>query len=152
MSVNAPSPAICTLLLLTAFALAPAQGCFVVIEEDESITSNSDVVLNNAPTIVTDLSWWTCDYSPFDGDYLFEFQAVVDDLDGWSDVAEVNIYFFESGSPTVQDSFSLHYEGEGVWGGMVLEGDSSLYCGGATDAIIEAWDYFDDSDYLSIVY
>jgi len=150
MSFIATSPAIRTVVVLTALALAPLQGCFVFLEEDESISISEQVPSNYAPTILSDLSWWHCDYSPFEDEYFFEFQAVVDDLDGWSDVAEVNIYFYDAGSAVARDSFTMHYEGEGVWGGLVWESETFLFCGDATDAIIEAWDFFDANDLLTI--
>jgi hypothetical protein len=140
------------LTILVAIAMT-LQGCFIVVEEEDNLTEpSSESLLSAAPRIVEDLTWWTCEYSPYEGSYYFEFQAVVDDADGWSDVSEVNIYFFASESPSVIDSFSMHYEGEGVWGGMVWEDETALYCGEATDAIIEAWDFFDSSDILSILY
>jgi len=148
MSATAHPPALATLLVVSALALAPLQGCFIVVEEDDNSTAPVDV--NHSPTILSDLTWWTCEFSPSVGEYFFEFQAVVDDLDGWSDVSDVNIYFFETGSPEVLDSYSMHYEGEGVWGGLVWEDESFLFCGDATDAIIEAWDFFDANDFLEI--
>jgi hypothetical protein len=148
MSATAPTPALATLLVLSALALAPLAGCFIVVEEEDSSTEPLDI--NHTPTIIAELTWWTCEFSPSVGEYYFEFQAVVDDLDGWSDVSDVNIYFFEPSSASVLDSYSMHYEGEGVWGGLVWEDESLLFCGDATDAIIEAWDYFDANDFLEI--
>ncbi len=150
MSFTATSPAIRTLLVLAALALVPLQGCFVFLEEEESVSSSEQAPINYQPSIVSDLSWWSCDYSPFEDEYFFEFQAVVDDLDGWSDIAEVNIYFYDAGSPIARDSFAMIYEGEGVWGGLVWENETFLFCGDATDVIIEAWDYFDANDFLAI--
>ena len=144
-----------TLSALTALAAIALtlQGCFIVVDEDDDTGQPSnESVVDAAPRIIESLTWWTCEYSPYEGSYYFEFQAVVDDADGWSDVSEVNIYFFAPDSASVIDSFSMNYEGEGVWGGMVWEEETALYCGEATDAIIEAWDFFDRSDMMTIIH
>ncbi|MBJ94163.1 MAG: hypothetical protein CMP23_06745 [Rickettsiales bacterium] len=127
------------------------QGCFVIIEEDDR-GEPMPTVYDDGPQIINALSYWTCDYSSPDARYFFEFQAVVDDPDGWRDVIEVNIYFFETQSARLVSGFSMHDEGEGTWGGMVWEDESAMYCGEPMDVIIEAIDQFGERDSLEIIY
>ncbi len=148
-----PFPRLLSALSLFAALALSLQGCFIVVEEDEDLDdSSSSASFNSDPSIDMNLSWWTCDYSPYDDAFYFEFQAVVDDADGWYSIDEVIIYFFAPGSPTVLDSFSMNHEGDETWGGMVWEAETYLFCGEPVDAIIEARNYLDGSDSLTIYY
>ena len=131
------------------------QGCFTIIEEhdlDDGDYPEVDSAFLSSPWIDSNDSWWSCSYSPYDDAFFFEFQAVVDDPEGWYSVDEVTIYFFASGSPNILDSFAMNHEGGDLWGGTVWEQDSFLFCGDPIDVIIEARNFSGGSYLLSIEY
>jgi len=148
-----PFPRLLIALPVFAALALSLQGCFIVVEEDEDLgDSSSSTSFNSDPSIDVYQSWWTCDYSPYDDAFFFEFQAVVEDPDDWYSVDEVIIYFFAPGSPTVLDSFAMNHEGGETWGGIVWEAETYLFCGEPVDAIIEARNYLDGTDSLTILY
>ncbi|MCO4770423.1 MAG: hypothetical protein KDA24_10370 [Deltaproteobacteria bacterium] len=144
-----------SLFALLLIATSSLTGCFVFVEEDVYVDDDDSVyqpppVVNHAPVFDGNDSWWLCEYDEVRDDYFFEFQAVVDDLDGWTDVEFVDVTIFLADDPDYMiDTFGLVYEGEGVWGGLVWERESDLFCGEAVDVLFEAWDnYGDRSDML----
>gem|GEM_PF-2018128 len=150
-----------TLLSLSLALLATSSltGCFVFVEDDDNVYVDDDddqsqpPVVNHIPRFDGNDSWWLCDFDEPRDDYFFEFQAVVDDLDGWMDVAFVDVSIFLAEDPTYMvDTFGLLYEGQGVWGGLVWERESDLFCGEPVDVLFEAWDNYGDKSEMLIRY
>ncbi len=141
-----------TLLLVAASSLS---GCFIFVddEDDGPVYAPPPAVVNHAPLFDGNDSWWLCAYDDIRDDYFFEFQAVVDDLDGWTDVQFVDVTVFLADDPNyVVETFSLVYEGEAMWGGLMWERESNLFCGEPIDVLFEAWDSFGDMSDLLLRY
>jgi len=138
--------------ILAFWTLIPA--CIVYVDEDENEDDDHHefVVYNHSPEILSDLTWWACDYDWVALDHYFEFQATVEDLDGFDDVTEVSVTLYEAGTDYVLDSYALQPEGGGVWGGFVWESESYAFCGEALDVLVEAIDWYDDWDHLWLLY
>ena len=144
-----------SILALLLVATSGLSGCFVFIDEpvDDDDAYAPPPPVNHAPVFDGNDSWWLCDYDGARDDYFFEFQAVVDDLDGWTDIEFVDVSIFLADDPNYMvDSFELLNEGQGVWGGLIWERESDLFCGGAVDVLFEAWDNFGDKSELLIRY
>ena len=132
------------LLALLALSLATLPGCFVFLDDDDDDhvdVYEEPVIVNAVPEFDASDSWWQCDWDEQRADYWFEFQAHVDDFDGPRDVQYVDATVFLADDPGYMvDTFSLFYESDGRWGGIVWEAESDLYCGEAVDVLLEAWD------------
>ncbi len=141
-------------LVLLTVATSGLSGCFIFVDDnDDPAPPPAPVAVNHAPVFDGNDSWWLCEYDPYADDYYFEFQAVVDDLDGWGDVAFVDTTVFLAGDHSyVVDTFELVYEGQGVWGGLMWERESNLFCGEAVDVLYEAWDSYGELSDLLIRY
>jgi len=135
---------VATLLL----ALLP--GCFIIVDGDD----DDDVITNEIPFIYEDedSTYWACDLDEGMGEYWFEFQTVVDDLDGLADIDQVNATVFDAETGGELDSFRLIDEGAGVYGGLVWESESFLYCGDPMDVTFEVWDLLGDSHSFTLYY
>jgi len=84
-------------------------------------------------------TWVTC--YEVEHEWVFEFQAIVDDPDGADDVTSVSIAFEDYYSGDDMGDSSLSYEGGGVWGSWIAEGDGNdLYCGDAYNVTFTAVD------------
>jgi hypothetical protein len=86
------------------------------------------------------------------GEYWFEFQTVVDDLDGLGDIDQVNASVYDADTGAEFDSFRLIDEGGGVYGGLVWESETALYCGDPWDVTFEVWDLLGDSYSFTLYY
>lgn len=142
-------------LALLALATSALSGCFVFVDDDDDdvIVVEEPVYVNSVPEIDAGDSWWQCDWSDQREDYWFEFQAHVDDFDGPRDVQYVDATVFLADDPDYMvDTFALLYESDAIWGGIVWEAESNLYCGEAIDVLIEAWDSHGDKAELLIRY
>ena len=125
-------------------------GCFFIVDGDDD---DDDVVpLNESPELIESMSYWNCDLDSQMGEYWFEFQTVVEDLDGLSDIEYVDVTVLEPDTGFQIDSFALIDEGEGVYGGLVWESESSLYCGEPQDVLFEVWDFAGGYDSLTLYY
>ena len=139
-----------SLALVTLFALP---GCFIFVDEDLDDDYEPVVeFVNSAPEIVESESWWMCDYDAAANAYFFEFEAFVDDYDGYWDVEYVDVTVNDVVTGETLDGFGLIHEQDGVWGGLIWEDESNLFCGEAVDVIIEAWDSEDAYDRVMIRY
>ncbi|MEE2830166.1 MAG: hypothetical protein VX498_13330 [Myxococcota bacterium] len=140
----------CSTLFLLSFVVTALNGCFLIFDGDD----DDDIILNSDPEIIASETFWVCDLNEQVGDYYFEFQAVVDDLDGVDDVEFVDVTVFDSDFGGVVDTFSLIPEGGGVWGGLVWELESNLFewCGLPIDVQFEAWDFHNGYDSLTLYY
>lgn len=141
-------------LVLLALSLIALPGCFIFVEDDDDDHSYEEpVFINSVPEFDAVDSWWQCDWSEQNQDYFFEFQARVEDYDGPRDVAYVDATVFLAGDPDYMiDTFGLIYEQGAVWGGLVWESESDLYCGEAIDVLFEAWDSHGDKAELLLRY
>ena len=156
--MNRPSqPRALFALLAPVLLLAP--GCFFIIEDDDDDgpvpvdqADPQPEPVNTPPIIISEDSWWACDWDPSSAEYFFEFQAVVEDDDGPRDVDWVDVTVYEAGSDRWIDGFTLLQEDGPVWGGLVWEDESNLWCGEPVDVLIEAWDSVDHYDSLLIRY
>jgi hypothetical protein len=147
MTVPFSSLRVLSLLTLSSFLLP---GCFFIVDQDDD---DDDVVpLNEAPELIESLSYWNCDLDSQMGEYSFEFQTVVEDLDGLGDIEYVDVTVLEPDTGFQIDSFALIDEGEGVYGGLVWESESSLYCGEPQDVLFEVWDFAGGYDSLTLYY
>ena len=142
-----------TLMLIASCSLLP--GCFVFVDEvevDDDDDDRYEPPANALPEIQTNETWWSCDYSESTGDYYFEFQAVVEDWDGPMDVEYVDVTVYEAGYSYEYGAFTLNYEGDAVWGGIVWEHESDLYCGDPVDVVFDAWDVHGAHDQFTLYY
>lgn len=147
MTVPFSSLRVLSLLTLFCFLLP---GCFFIVDGDDD---DDDVVpLNESPELIESMSYWNCDLDSQMGEYWFEFQTVVEDLDGLSDIEYVDVTVLEPDTGFQIDSFALIDEGEGVYGGLVWESESSLYCGEPQDVLFEVWDFAGGYDSLTLYY
>ena len=75
-------------------------------------------------------TWVDC-YDAGVEEWLFEFQAVVNDADGFTDVDWVTVTFAEYVTGAIAGEYTLNYEGDGIWGGWIEEASATntLYCG-----------------------
>ena len=124
------------------------------VGDDDDAVGDDDDAANSPPFIVLEETYWLCEYSQSADDYFFEFQTLVDDLDGPGDVVEVLVTVLEAGTEFVIDEFGLIYEGDGLWGGIVWELESELYewCGEPIDVRFDAWDYAGANDWVVLYY
>lgn len=111
----------------------------------EDWEGNSDsLYLDNAasaPAISTDpMETWTDCYQ--DGHvWMFEFQTVVSDHEGFEDVDYVTVTFVDYQSGEERGYYTLNYEGGGMWGGWIEEGNGNdLYCGDDYTVVFHAED------------
>jgi len=144
---------IAPLLALPLFLATPA--CFFILDDDreeEPEPTPSPEPANSAPVIDSEESFWFCDWDGQAGDYFWEFQAVVWDDDGPRDVDAVEVTIWEAGTSYFVDGFALLQEDDFMWGGLVWESESDLYCGDPVDVEIEAWDSVDHYARLLIAY
>ena len=147
MTVPFSSLRVLSLLTLSCFLLP---GCFFIVDRDDD---DDDVVpLNESPELIESMSYWNCDLDSQMGEYWFEFQTVVEDLDGLGDIEYVDVTVLEPDTGFQIDSFALIDEGEGVYGGLVWESESSLYCGEPQDVLFEVWDFAGGYDSLTLYY
>ena len=143
--------------LLFALTLLALQGCFIFVDRDDDDDDDDDdytVVENAAPAVLDgfDDTWWECAFSDNQGDYYWEFQATVDDLDGLSDIAWVDVFVYVDDREVLLDDFGLLDEGSGIWGGLVWEVDSNLRCGERVDVLFQVGDLRGDTDELWLTY
>lgn len=141
------------LSLLVLATLAGLPGCFFYdFDDDPEVEYRDPEPVNARPFIVAEDTWWTCDLDE-DYGYFFEFQALVEDDDGLRDVEYVDVSVFEAGYEDVDlGFFTLNYEGDGIWGGIVWEDESDLWCGDPVDVLFEAWDRDEAYDSLMVRY
>jgi hypothetical protein len=141
-----PSLSILGLLLLAL----TANGCilFVPVDDDDDDSAPT----NSAPTIDDSSTSWRCDLDSSNGDYFWEFETLVQDADGLDDVDEVRVTVYEAGTGSSYGNWDLVDEGSGVWGGLVWEDESDLFCGDPVDVVFEAWDFFGASAILTLYY
>lgn len=145
-------------LLLLALTVTLLPGCFFVLEDDDDYDRNDEYddspppPANYEPEIDRDGAWWHCDYDAGADDYYFEFEALVDDWDGDWDVAYVDVTIFEAGWDYEIDRFSLIHEEDNMWGGLVWERESELFCGEPIDVRFEAWDARGAYDSFTLYY
>jgi hypothetical protein len=162
--------------------LAVLPGCFIVLEgDDDDDCSNPNFLTqeacegaghqwiepfaNEIPFIYEDgdstfpfiyedgdSTYWACGLDEGMGEYWFEFQTVVDDLDGLADIDQVTATVFSAEDEWELDSFRLIDEGGGVYGGLVWESETALYCGDPMDVTFEVWDLMGDSDSFTLYY
>jgi len=130
----------------------PYEVVFTV--EDYSGLSDSLVygggVHNAAPLIGTSPhdTWVDCFNNG--GHWAWEFQAFVDDMDGFDDVGFVEVTFTNLWDGHIDGSYSLNYEGGGFWGGWIEEGNgNSLYCGESYNVTFYAEDLYGATDVFS---
>lgn len=130
----------CSLLLSASLLALP--GCVVVVDDD----GHHEPLPNHSPYVLEgdDLTWWWCADSPADGDYFWEFQATVDDLDGLGDIESVDVYIYRAERDELVDAYGLLDEGGGVYGGLVWEADSYLFCSDPVDVLFEVVDVHGD--------
>lgn len=136
---------------LVGVSLMLLPGCFFILDgedDDGEIT----VIENSSPFLVEDLSYWNCDLDEGVGEYFFEFQTAVEDLDGLGDIDQVDVTVQDVETGAVIDSFSLIDEGDGIYGGLVWESESALYCGEPQDVLFEVWDFAGGYDSLILYY
>ena len=141
------------LAALTTLALLP--GCFIFVDDYDDDDDTTVIVVeesNHAPEILAGDTWWVCDFDAAADAYFFEFQASVDDLDGLGDVEFVDVTVLDAITEEQLDSFGLIYEGDTIWGGLIWEDESNLFCGEEVDVIIEAWDRDDGYDRMVLSY
>ena len=143
-------------LLLLALTLTFLPGCFFIVDEDDDDDYYEEEppppVVNYRPEIDTDGAWWQCDYDESADDYFFEFETLVNDYDGDWDVDFVLVTVFEAGWDYEIDSFSLIHEDGNMWGGLVWERESELFCGEPIDVLFEAWDRDGAYDSFTLFY
>ena len=141
-------------LALALLATSSLTGCFVFVDDYDPDPDpyQPPPGVNPAPLFDGNDSWWLCGYDEIRDDYFFEFQAVVDDLDGWMDVQYVDVTVFLADDDYVVETFSLVSEGDGYWGGLMWERESNLFCGEAVDVLFEAWDSYGDMSDLFLRY
>jgi hypothetical protein len=152
MSRNALPPfPLCALIPLVA--TSPLAGCFVFIDDTHDPgpprepEPEPEPEPNFAPFIDLSRSYWACDWDADHLDYFFEFQAAVEDADGAWDVAQVDVsVVLADGSDLMLGTWGLLHEDGEIWGGLVWESESDLYCGEPVDIVIEAWDFRDAYD------
>ncbi len=144
-----------TALVLFALALSALPGCFIFVEDDDDHVDRVEepVWVNSVPEFDVGDSWWACDWDETRQDYYFEFQARVEDWDGPHDVLYVDAtVFLADDADYMIDTFGLIHEDGPIWGGLVWEAESDLYCGEAIDVLFEAWDGAGDKAELLLRY
>lgn len=139
---------------VTAAALL-LQGCFIFVDDfddDDDDDYEPPPAVNYEPEIDSAETWWFCDYDEGADDYFFEFQASVRDPDGDWDVQYVDVTVYRADTDLEFGSWSLMDEGDGIWGGLVWERESELYCGEPVDVVFETWDYDGAYDSMTLWY
>jgi hypothetical protein len=142
-------------LLAALFTLTTLPGCFIFMDDYEDEENATIIIVeesNAAPEILAGDTWWICDLDGPADAYFSEFQAHVDDLDGLGDVQFVDVTIEDAITGEYLDSFGLIYEGDGIWGGLIWEDESNLFCGEEVDVLVEAWDYEEAYDQMLITY
>jgi hypothetical protein len=136
--------------LLTALLLAQTttlSGCFLFVEEHVIEDHDPPPPVNHAPEIVEEGTWWLCDWDEVEFDHVFEFQIEVWDPDGDRDVVDAFVTVMLADDPgCVLGEFDLFDEGGGVWGGLVWERESDLFCGEPIDVRYEVYDAYGAGD------
>lgn len=131
--------------LATLTLLAALPGCFFVLDRDDDDEPppepTPEPFENFDPEFIEDETWWTCEEDPTSGDFFFEFQAGLSDNNGLDDIADVHVTVHPAGDLAgIVDDFAIFDEGDGLWGGVVWEGESNLFCTEPIDVAFEAWD------------
>jgi hypothetical protein len=113
----------------------------------EDWDGNSDSLVlgdaHNAPSISESPidTWADCFESGHD--WVFEFQAVINDADGFTDVDRATVSFANYSTGTIDGEYTLNYEGDGLWGGWIEEGNgNNLYCGDMYEVTFYAEDVY----------
>ncbi len=133
--------------LLGLFVMASLSGCIFVVDR----TSDNDID-NAIPYVIEEDTYWNCALDDVVGVYFWEFQAGVGDADGLSDVETVIVDIVLSDTGFMLESVNLIDEGDGIWGGLVWEDESDLYCGDAVDVTFTVYDFLGDSDSFTLYY
>jgi len=131
--------------------LAALPGCVVYVDDDD----DDDIpFVNELPYILEDevSTYWSCGLDEMVSEYSFEFQTIVGDPDGLNDIDEVFAYVDDADTGEALDSFDLMNEGDGVYGGLVWEDESFLYCGEPIDVTFQVWDLHGDSASFTLFY
>jgi hypothetical protein len=138
------------LLALTAVFLGFLPGCFIIVEDDD----DDDTFSNELPFLFEDedSTYWNCGPDDITGDQAYEFQTVVGDPDGLSDIDEVIAFVYDADSDAQLDAFDLFDEGDGVYGGFVWEDETTLFCGEPIDVTFQVWDVHGDSASFTLYY
>ena len=135
------------LFLLGLFAMTTLSGCILVV--DGTRDDDGD---NAVPYVVDEDTYWNCALDDVVGVYFWEFQAGVGDADGLSDIDSVVADVVLSDTGFMLESVNLIDEGAGIWGGLVWEDESDLYCGDAVDVTFTVYDFLGDSDSFTLYY
>lgn len=140
--------------LLLLLPLLTLQGCFIFVDDYDEDDDDDVVFTNAAPEILRgyDETWWECGFSDAQGDYYWEFQATVDDLDGLEDISFVDVFIYLDDATYLVDDFGLIDEGDGVYGGIVWESESNLRCGERVDVLFQVGDFVGDLDEVWLTY
>jgi hypothetical protein len=131
-------------IALAPMLLALLPGCVFILENDD----------NELPYIFEDddSTYWSCGEDGMVGDYSYEFQTIVDDPDGLSDIDEVIAFVYDADSDAQLDAFGLINEGNGVYGAIVWEDETTLYCPEPIDVTFQVWDVHGDSASFTLYY
>ena len=136
------------LFFLSLAAMTSLSGCILVVD---GVDDDSGIP-NGIPYIVEDDTYWNCALDDVVGVYFWEFQAGVGDADGLADVESVLVDVVLADSGFLLESVNLIDEGAGIWGGLVWEDESELYCGDAVDVTFTVYDFWGDSDSFTLYY
>ena len=137
------------LSFLGLLALTSLTGCIFVVDG----TNDDGYDIDNAiPLVIEEDTYWNCALDDVVGVYFWEFQAGVADADGLSDIETVIVDVVLSDTGFMLESVNLIDEGAGIWGGLVWEDESDLYCGDAVDVTFTVYDFLGDSDSFTLYY
>ncbi len=117
-----------TILALAALTLLP--GCLVAYDTDGAapVPAGADVVIVNEAPIIE----WAdagCGWDPVYRDFVWTFDAEVNDWDGLGDVTAVFADVYDSWSGAWVDGFELGRVDAYAWNSAWIGGDTFLDCG-----------------------
>ncbi len=137
--------------LLLALPFLALQGCFIVVDDHDD--DDYEPIPNAEPRVLAgEDTWWACNRSDVEDDYFWEFQAIVDDPDGLGDIESVDVFVYRAERDELLDAYGLVDEGGGVFGGIVWESESYLYCGDPVDVLFEVVDVHGAAGSLFVTY
>jgi hypothetical protein len=139
------------LLATTALIATLTSGCYVYASDSGHQDPYSDSGYNFAPDVLDAEAG--CYYDETYQDDIWYFDALVDDLDGLSDVTQVWADVYDEYDGSLVESFELYPTADSmVWFSDWIGSSTYLSCYYNMYTVdIVAYDTFEDMDYITVV-
>ena len=139
------------LLATTALIATLTSGCYVYTSDVEPGTSYDNTIYNYAPEVLDAEAG--CYYDQTYRDDIWYFDAMVDDMDGLSDITQVWADVYDEYDGSLVESFELYPTADSlVWFSDWIGSSTYLSCYYTNYTVdIVAYDTFEDMDYITVI-